>query len=66
MGTTGDGPYAAAGIATCSQHFVHIIVKLIVIRVAFSSFNDVDLFRSMSADSCMPQGRGWGTMTSVG
>ncbi len=46
---------------------MHIIVKLIVISIVFSSFNDVDLFRSMSDDCCMPQRREWGTMvTAVG
>ena len=66
VGTAGDGPYAAAGIAACSQHFVHIIVKLIVISIVFSSFNNVDLLRSMSANCCMPRHRGWGTMATVG
>ena len=49
------------------RRIVHIIVlKLIVISIVFSSFNDVDLFCSMLADYCMPRRRGWGTMTAVG
>jgi hypothetical protein len=48
------------------QHDVHIIVILIVINIFFSSFNDVDLLRSMSADCCMPRRQEWGTMAAVG
>jgi hypothetical protein len=46
---------------------MHIIVKIIVISIFFSSFNDVELLRtSMSADCCMAQRREWGTMAAVG
>ncbi len=48
------------------QHNVHIIVILIVINIFFSSFNDVDLLRSMTADCCMPWCQEWGTMAAVG
>ena len=48
------------------QRVVHIIVKLIVISIVFSSFNNVDLLRSMSANCCMPRHKGWGTMAAVG
>jgi hypothetical protein len=34
---------------------VHIIVKIIVTSIYFSSYKDVDLLRSMSADCCMPR-----------
>jgi hypothetical protein len=44
----------------------HIIVMLLVINILFSSFNDVDLLRSMLADCCMPQRQEWGTMAAVG
>ncbi len=37
------------------QHDVHIIVILIVINIFFSSFNDVDILHSMSADCYMPR-----------
>ena len=50
----------------CCWHFVHIIVKIIVISIFFSSFNGVDLLRSMSADCCMPRCQEWGTMAAVG
>jgi hypothetical protein len=69
-GTAGDGPYAAVGIVACNRvvvvDLVHIMVQLIVISIVFSSFNDVDLFRSMPADCCMPRRRGWGTITALG
>ncbi len=45
---------------------MHIIVILIVINIFFSSFNDVDLLRSMSADCYMPWRQEWGTMAAVG
>jgi hypothetical protein len=48
------------------QRVVHMIVKIIVISIYFSSFNDVDLLRSMSADCCMPRRWEWGTMAAVG
>ena len=35
-------------------------------KYCFSSFNNVDLFCSMSADCCMPWFWGWGTMAAVG
>jgi hypothetical protein len=50
----------------CYWRVVHILVKLIVISVVLSSFNNADLFRSMSADCCMHCCRGWGTMAAVG
>ena len=50
----------------CHWCFVHIVVKLILISSAFSSFNNVDLLRSMSTDCCMPWRRGWSTMAAVG
>jgi hypothetical protein len=48
------------------QHDMHIIVILILINVFFSSFNDMDLLRSMLADCCMPWRQEWGTMAAVG
>jgi hypothetical protein len=48
------------------RRVVHIIFKLIVISIVFSSFNNVDLFCSMSANCCMPWRRGWGAMAAVG
>jgi hypothetical protein len=45
---------------------VHIIVKIIVINIFYSIFNNVDLLRSMSADCCMPWRQEWGTMAAVG
>jgi hypothetical protein len=50
----------------CCRHDVHIIVILIVINIFFSSFNNVDLLCSMSADCCMPQCQEWGTMAALG
>jgi hypothetical protein len=35
-------------------------------KYLFSSFNNVDLLCSMSADCCMPWRREWGTMAAVG
>ncbi len=48
------------------QHNVHIIVILLVIRIFFSSFNKVDLLRSMLADCCVPRSQEWDTMVAVG
>ncbi len=48
------------------QHDIHIIVILIVINIFFSSFNDVDLLHSMSADCYMPWRQERGTMAAVG
>jgi len=48
------------------QRIVHIIAKLIERSIVFSSFNNVDLLRSMSANCCMPRRRGWGIMAAVG
>ncbi len=39
---------------------MHIIVKIIVIYIFFSSFNDIDLLGSMLADCCMPWHQEWG------
>ncbi len=50
----------------CHKHKVHIIVILLVINFFFSSFNNVDLLRSMSADCCMPRRQEWGTMAAMG
>ena len=49
-----------------SWRIVHIIFKLIVISIVFSSFNNVDLLSSISANCCMPRRRGWGAMAAVG
>jgi hypothetical protein len=64
IGTAADGPYVAAGIVACNlqphrhcQHIAHIIVKIIVISIFFSSFNGIDLLHSISADCCMPRCR---------
>jgi hypothetical protein len=48
------------------QHNVHIIVISIVKSIFFSSFNNVDLLHSMSADCCMPRCQEWGAMAAVG
>jgi hypothetical protein len=45
---------------------LHIIVKIIVISIFFSSFNNVDLLCSMLVDCCMPPRQEWGTMAAVG
>ena len=50
----------------CRRCVVHMIFKLIVICIVFSSFNNLDLLRSMSANCCMPRRRGWGAMAAVG
>jgi hypothetical protein len=49
----------------CCQHNVHVIVILLLIFF-YSSFNNVDLLRSMLADCCVPWRQEWGTMAAVG
>ncbi len=69
-GTAGDGPYAAEGIlpATALLLSKHCALNSQINsnNYCFSSFNNVDLLRSMSADCCMHQRWGWGTMAAVG
>ena len=57
---------AAPAITLLLSMVMHIIVKLIVIRIVFNSFNGIDPLRSLLADCCMPRCRGWGTMAAVG
>jgi hypothetical protein len=66
IGIARDGPYTASRIVACNHIVVvdasctvHIIVKLIVISIVFSSFNDVNLLHTMLADRCMPLCPGW-------
>ena len=71
IGTAEERPICGYGYCRLQphcrrQHVVHKIVKLTVISIVFSSFNNVDLFHSMPADCCMPRRWGWGTMTAVG
>jgi hypothetical protein len=48
------------------QYDVHIIVILLVISIFFSSFNEVDLLRSVLADCCVPRHQEWGAIVAVG
>ena len=41
---------------------MHIIVKLILICVIFSSFHNIDLLCSMLDYCCMPRCQEWGTV----
>jgi hypothetical protein len=61
-GAEGGGIFPTSSSSTQRAHNCHINSN----KYIFSSFNDVDLLRSMSADCCMPQRQEWGTMAAVG
>ncbi len=61
-GAEGGAIFPTSSSSTRRAHNSHINSN----KYFFSSFNDVDLLRSMSADCCMPRRQEWGTMAAVG
>ncbi len=51
---------------TQARHVVEIANKYIEKTIIFSSFNDIDLLRSMLANCCMRWCQGEGTMAAIG
>jgi hypothetical protein len=61
-GVEGGGIFPTSSPLTGRAHNSHINNN----KYFFSSFNDVDLLHSMSADCCMPWRQEWGKMATVG
>jgi hypothetical protein len=61
-GDEGGGISPTSSLSTRRAHNSHINSN----KYIFSSFDDVDLLRSMSADSFMHWHQEWGTMAAVG